>query len=306
MEVYRIQIQTPTVARISSYLTNVYLLAEGKECILIDSGPDFGYSEKAISNFLKRHPLILKRAVITHEHPDHIGGVGEIRKWKIQIAAHKIAVDEIKKYRDYSFPRYLFKRIDESLVGFYEERTRKISSIRIDLKLERGYITVGNSKLHIIHTPGHSPGHICLFEKEEKILFSGDVVIGKGTPYIGQDPFTPIKGDLRNYLSSLRKLLKMDIERIFPADGPPCRKDRINEIIERKEERERKILSILRKEGKTLRQLTKEVYTEEISKTPKGWKDFQLGFLQTSMLAYLEKMEKEAKIEKTGNTYSVR
>ncbi len=69
--------------------------------------------------------------------------------------------------------------------------------------------------LRAIHTPGHAPDHLCYYLVEERALFTGDVVLGAGTTVIPDDT-----GDFGQYMDSLRRLLELDLETIYPGARP--------------------------------------------------------------------------------------
>ena len=69
--------------------------------------------------------------------------------------------------------------------------------------------------MQVLHTPGHSNGHLCFYLKEQKILFSGDTILGRGTTII-----SPPEGDMTDYLKTLNMLAAMDIDIICPGHGP--------------------------------------------------------------------------------------
>ncbi|MGZ4149464.1 MAG: MBL fold metallo-hydrolase, partial [Actinomycetota bacterium] len=73
----------------------------------------------------------------------------------------------------------------------------------------------GGVELRAVHTPGHSADHLCLFVPEERALFTGDTVLGRGTSFID-----PPDGDLVKYLASLERLLSLAPRTIYPGHGP--------------------------------------------------------------------------------------
>jgi glyoxylase-like metal-dependent hydrolase (beta-lactamase superfamily II) len=130
----------------------------------------------------------------------------------------------------------------------------------VDITVSEGdVLNVAGLALNVIHTPGHSPGHVCFYLREEKALFTGDHVVGAGTTAIG-----PPKGDMALYIDSLRKLLKYDTELLCPGHGPvvrvPARK--IQELIDHRLDREEQVLGLLRDGKETVEELVKEIYPE--------------------------------------------
>src|SRR5260370_22654657 len=94
--------------------------------------------------------------------------------------------------------------------------------------------------LRAVFTPGHAPDHLCYVLEEESALFTGDVVLGAGTTVIPDDT-----GDLGQYMDSLRRLLELDLETIYPAHEPVIRnpKEKSRGDIDHRELRQRQILA---------------------------------------------------------------
>lgn len=92
----------------------------------------------------------------------------------------------------------------------------------MDIKLVDGdEIRIGKTNLKIIHTPGHSPGSICIYEPESKVLFSGDTIFADGG--IGRTDF--YNGSPKDLINSIKKLAKMKINAIYPGHGNCIRKN---------------------------------------------------------------------------------
>jgi glyoxylase-like metal-dependent hydrolase (beta-lactamase superfamily II) len=159
-------------------------------------------------------------------------------------------------------------------------------------------ITIGNVSLKVIHTPGHSRGHICLYDEDRKILFSGDQVLGSGTPYVGKWP-DGSNGDMSDYINSLRKLKELDMNLILSSHGPVVTEPykRIDETIERKLKREEAIIDCLRKSGtKDIFALAKEVY---------NCTSDDAYFYSSCVLAYLSKLRGEGKVEYSTEGFDI-
>jgi glyoxylase-like metal-dependent hydrolase (beta-lactamase superfamily II) len=111
---------------------------------------------------------------------------------------------------------------------------------------------VGTFEFEVINSPGHSPGHICLYEKTKKMLFSGDHVLLDITPNVS---FHPQSGDnpLKDFLDSLERLAELDVNFVFPGHGPVFSglRQRIGQIVYHHEQRQLYIKSAARDELKT-------------------------------------------------------
>lgn len=175
--------------------TNCYILAEDKKssCIVIDPGSDY----KKIRAVLDRHSLTPDFIINTHGHIDHIGANAE---FKIPIFIHSLDDDFLENPQ-------------KSLSLFYGNSKKSPGSSR--LLEDKDIIELKNLRLEVIHTPGHTPGSICL--KTDTILFTGDTLFFEG---IGRTDFP--QGDGENLIRSVRdKLLKLKDETIiYPGHGP--------------------------------------------------------------------------------------
>jgi glyoxylase-like metal-dependent hydrolase (beta-lactamase superfamily II) len=110
-----------------------------------------------------------------------------------------------------------------------------------------------------IHTPGHASDHLCFYLKEERALFSGDVILNGSTTVIPDED-----GDLGLYMDSLRRLQALDIRRIYPAHGPVIEDGpgKIREYIDHRMLRERQILEVLGGGPRTIPEIVKIIYAD--------------------------------------------
>lgn len=148
----------------SPFQENTYLIYdESNEAVLIDAGNFFPQENEELQNFIQSNNLNLKRLINTHLHLDHqFGNHFVSQTYKILPEAHKadeFFIDKLTlSMQKYGLPDF----IKAQKLGNYLD--------------ESDIIEFGNSRLSLIHTPGHSPGSLCFYNKEEGILFSGDVL----------------------------------------------------------------------------------------------------------------------------------
>lgn len=164
---------------------------------------------------------------------------------------------------------------------------KNLQTTEVDILLEDGETIQSNDYcLNVIYTPGHTHGHICLYEENSKTLFAGDLIMGTGTPYVGALPAQ--YGDMNDFLNSLQRLRELKIERLLQAHGPevedPYR--RIDETIQSKLKREGQLLELLKEKERNLDELAKTLYK-------RGIPYFNYGVV----LAYLNKLQHEGRIE---------
>lgn len=146
---------------------NSYLIwDETNLACIIDPGFSNIQEEMSLIDFLDKEGLQLSRCIATHKHFDHVLGAKFIKE--------HFGVDiEIPKGEIMGFPD-----VDSQLVAFgipasggkYDFIPKELSSS----------VTIGNTTLEVISTPGHSPAHVSFYEKDSGVLFCGDVIFRGG------------------------------------------------------------------------------------------------------------------------------
>lgn len=169
-----------------------YLLYdETKEAVIIDCGCSDAKEQQRLIDFIERKELKLVKILNTHLHIDHIAGNSFLKEhFGLSPMAH-----------DGDVPLYEKTPEQAAMFGFpLDKMPPKLGTI-----LNEGdIVTFGNEKLHVLHVPGHSPGSICFYNKEEGIMIVGDVLfqgsIGR-TDLWGGDGETLINGIKSKILS---------------------------------------------------------------------------------------------------------
>ncbi len=185
--------------------THCYLLIGSDRALLIDTGLGICNIYEQVRK-LTGKPIT---AVATHVHWDHIGG----HKYFPDFYACKAELDWITG----AFPlpvqavRNMVADRCELPEGF-DIHSYKIFQGKPSRLLEDGdTIDLGGRTIQAIHTPGHSPGHLCFWEAERGYLFSGDLVY-KGTLFANYPSTDP-----QGYLTSLEKIAALPVKRVFPG-----------------------------------------------------------------------------------------
>lgn len=185
------------------YDSNIYLL-QNDISILIDSGTGLRSDvvKRKIENFGIK-PEKIDVLINTHCHYDHSGGDLDFYKLSnCKILASKSAGEALKNADEESI-----------LAGMIKA---ELEPIPISQTLnENDEIKLGNSKLNVISTPGHTQGCISLYEPKKKILFSGDTVFKGGIGRI--DLPSSDRGAMKK---SLQKLSELDVGKLYPGHGP--------------------------------------------------------------------------------------
>lgn len=176
--------------------TNAYIVAceKTKKAALIDPGVG---SFEPITTLLKTQNFQLEKILLTHSHWDHIA---DVSKFKVPVYIHSLDIPNLENPGADRLPCWV------AIEGVKP-------SVLID---EETLISVGNLTFHVIHTPGHTPGGVCFYNKEEGALFSGDTLF-KGS--IGNLSFPTCEPD--KMWDSLKKLENLPREtKVFPGHGP--------------------------------------------------------------------------------------
>jgi len=176
----------------SPYDANAYLV-DGT--ILVDVGMDSGF---IISELKKRIlPTDLETIILTHCHYDHSGAAEEVST----VTGAKIAI-----HRDDA------PLLKDALASASKLFGKKAPQIKPDILLKGGEVI---GALEVIHTPGHTPGGICLYDGKTKVLFSGDTVFQDGS--FGRTDL--YGGSSERLVESIKKLTLLDVKTMYPGHG---------------------------------------------------------------------------------------
>ena len=149
--------------------TNTYLIGSGPERILLDPGQGVSGYLPVLERAMQRAGCLhIQEIVLTHGHPDHIGGVRAVRERHGPLRVSK-------------FP--------------WPESDASYADLELTPLADGAVVRSEGATLRGVHTPGHAPDHLCFVLEEEQALFSGDNVLGVGTTVIPNQ-----SGDLGQYL----------------------------------------------------------------------------------------------------------
>jgi glyoxylase-like metal-dependent hydrolase (beta-lactamase superfamily II) len=233
---------------------NVHLIELGdsvsKGYMLVDSGIGTPESFDTLAAALEERGIQwsdIRMLLLTHLHPDHIG-----LSWKIleltgaKLLMHRTEVEYLNlvsrenlapffmaAMRNAGVPADMQSKMDHAM----RDVRRQFRPHQPHWILEGGErIPVRGGSLQAIWTPGHSPGHVCLYSPEHRYLISGDHILEFITPNIG---WHPDKDMLAEYLSSLALLTPFDVDLVIPSHGGPFRdhRGRIRETTDHHAER---------------------------------------------------------------------
>lgn len=185
--------------------THCYLLNGSKRSLLIDAG--LGICD--ISEEVKKLTDLPVTAVATHIHWDHIGGL----QYYPDFYAHEAELSWLSGGFPLTVDAIRNMLVDRCDLpdGYNVNNYELFQGMPARVLHDGERIDIGGRVLEILHTPGHSPGHMCFWEKERGYLFTGDLVY-KGTLFADYPSTDPAA-----YLESLEKISTLPVKRVFPA-----------------------------------------------------------------------------------------
>jgi glyoxylase-like metal-dependent hydrolase (beta-lactamase superfamily II) len=217
--------------------SNAWLVRGSAAHLLVDSCLGVGRLADELAALLDR-PVI---AVATHGHFDHFGGLGEFA----ERAAHPDDGDVIEAAGDYvtlqaaTYPAALLDELAAAGEAVPDLLIRALPAAGFDLTRFRtpavgitrwladgDVIDLGDRSFSVLHTPGHSPGSICLWETASQELVSGDVLV-EGEPLLDELP----RSSPADFATSLRRLADLPLRTVYGGHGPVFGQHRAREII---------------------------------------------------------------------------
>ena len=206
--------------------TNSYLLGRpgSGEVVVVDPGPDMAVHRRAIEDAARRADAQIVAVIVTHHHHDHAEAAGWSTIWRA--------------------PLYAF------------DPSRVTGAVAL---ADAAQIRCAGLVLRAVHTPGHTSDHLCLQVADTGAVLAGDHVLGRGTSVVAWPD-----GDLRAYLSSLRRIASMHATRLDPGHGPsiadPARV--IAEYLAHRRERDEQILDAVEAGPATPAEIVADVYAD--------------------------------------------
>jgi len=256
-------VRTPT--RPPATHTCCYLIHTAEELLIVDPGSPYEDEQQALAECIDEMVADGRRVraiVLTHLHPDHIGGVNALKAHlggNVPVAAHA-------------------------------DTAAALTDVQVDEFIADGDVITlaGNPpvKLKALHTPGHARGHLCFHDEDRGALLTGDNIVGAGSVLID-----PPEGNMREYLNSLERLRALpNLSVLFGGHGPAVAAPypKIDEYISHRLEREHNILQAVREGATDPKQIVAKVYTDV---SPKAY-----AMAERAVLAHLEKLREDGAI----------
>ncbi|MEW6374304.1 MAG: MBL fold metallo-hydrolase [Thermodesulfobacteriota bacterium] len=310
-KIYKIELPIPFPLK----TTNVYFIDDSPRT-LVDAGIKTEVSFEALKKELESIGFSIQsieRILITHGHIDHYG----LAKRVSSLSGAKIYIHPIEYGRTRSvihrrgFLKVILLRngVPEALVNealrYMESAQKMADSLDEAFFLDdEDSILFKSMTWRTIHCPGHSPGLICFYWPERKILFTGDHLLKEITPnpilnvHENRSPFR--YPSLKEYLSSLEKVERLDLSLLLPGHGEEVSnpRDLIQKIFTHHRERMDRILAFLSKEEKTPYEIAMDLFP--------GVPPFEVFLGISEALGHLDILKEKGMVtvkEKEGKDY---
>ena len=265
LNLYRIEIPLP---RSPLKALNSYVIKDTERNLIIDTGWNQDECLKAMQAGLKQLGVDVKRTdfFVTHLHADHFGLLPDLVTETSKIYFNQPDADRYRSgflwdnlahfARLNGYPENELQASLQSHPGF---KFRPDSDLVFTILKEGAPLSFGGYLFQCIETPGHTLGHMCLYEPNKKILVAGDHLLNDITPNI--QLWSDERNPLEEYFQSLDKVYKLDIELVLPGHRGIFRnyRERIQELKQHHQKRLDEIISILEKGGKHAFQVASEM-----------------------------------------------
>lgn len=173
--------------------------------------------------------------LLTHEHRDHVQGIPEVFRVFGRAPVYKFIVDSPQEANIKEQMQVEFTPVADGQVLHFEGVT-----------------------LTALHTPGHETDHLCFYLAEEQALFTGDIVQGRGSVR----PTQTLLNNYKDYLKSIARMQQTHPAVVYPAHGPVCGPERIDESLKSRIDRELQVIEALKTGPKRIEEIVAFVYAE--------------------------------------------
>jgi glyoxylase-like metal-dependent hydrolase (beta-lactamase superfamily II) len=278
-------------------VVNVYLVRRTDGWLLVDCGmntePCFNALERALEGVEVPWSSI-RGILLTHIHPDHMGLVRRVMSLtEAPLMLHRAdarllaQVADVSRFLAWQHQIFVTSGVPADMLpaldGTHAEVENSLYRLDPDVVLEGGEtLETAAGELRVIWTPGHSPGHVCLYDAGRRVLFSGDHILEHISPNIGWHDDQDALGD---YLASLDRIAALEVDLILPSHGAPFRGHRewVAKTRAHHAERCERLLDGLNGRSRTAAELIPAIWDRTLS-------PFHYRFALFEVLAHLEHM----------------
>jgi glyoxylase-like metal-dependent hydrolase (beta-lactamase superfamily II) len=240
--------------------TNAYVVGR-EDALLVDPGGESQALERALD---ERAP---SAALVTHAHPDHVGGLARyVREYDLDV-----------------YCRAGYASRFETTTGQSPDRTVR----------DGATLRVGDVAVRVTSMPGHAPDHVALTVETPSVdgerILVGDIAVAEGSVFVGAPD-----GDMRGYLTALRRLCVRGPAELLPGHGPPITTPRatLARLVSHRLDRERRVLAAVRDGAATPDAIVDAAYEKDLT----GLRDLA----RRAVIAHLEKLAVEGTVAWDG------
>jgi len=282
---------------------NSYFIKGRDRNLIIDTGMNLPECREALLSAMAKLEIDLNRTdfFITHFHVDHVALAPYLATRNTKIYLNQKEAEMLNNplswetYRSFYLAHGLSENEWQTMEQHHMTQSYQDGQLQIDFVglAENDVLQIADYSFRCIATPGHSPGHLCLYEPDKKILISGDHVLFDITPNITSWP--SLENALREYLINLDKVYPLDVTLVLPGHRriESNHRRRILELKEHHRARAAEILTALGKDAKTAYQIaplvTWDISCSSWDQFPTPQKFFALG----EVIAHLKYLEGE-------------
>ncbi len=290
---------------------NSYVLTSNNRNLIIDTGMNRPECQEVLDAGLNEIGIDLEKTdiIATHYHADHQGLVFSLlkkgsRAYMGESDARAMEAGSTTHARkipmgDYAalsgFPNDVLLEAQKNHPGFKYGPQSVVDYIHLK---DGDTFNIGEYSLTVVETPGHTEGHICLYEPNKKIFFSGDHVLGDITPNI--QAWTDDYDPLGLYLTSLKKVYDLDVELCLPGHRTIVKdiRKRVTELLEHHRVRANEVISILERGAKNAYQTASEMKWDIVAKSWDAFPVMQKWFATGETIAHLRYLENKNLIQR--------
>ena len=280
---------------------NCYIIKSGGRYLMIDTGFNLPLCLQVLNDALLELEVDLNKTdiLITHMHADHSGLVADL----VQRGANAYCSQEDADMINADATHWESMRIFTKTGGFPEDVFQNAidkhpgykyrSTVNVDFNIvdDGDLFAFGEYRFTCLKTPGHTRGHICLYDEDKKLLISGDHILQDITPNISlwSDKYDP----LQDFLESLERVSKLDVTMVLPGHRQiftDCR-GRIKELRHHHENRAQEVLNILQRGQKSAYEVAAEMTWDMTYDSFEQFPIAQKWFATGEALAHLKYLE---------------
>ena len=301
---YRVEIPLP---KNPLKAINSYVVKNSERNLVVDTGWNQEEALNTMQTGLRELGVDITKTdfFITHLHADHLGLVSSLATSTSTIYFNQKDADwynsgiHLDNFVDFArlngFPE---DELQEALHTHPGLKYRSQVHLAFHILREDDTINVGDYLFKCVETPGHTLGHMCLYEPHKKIFMAGDHILNDITPTIQlwSDEWNPLK----EYLTSLDKIYKFDIELVLPGHRGAFRncKERIQELKYHHQKRLDEMISVLKKGSQNAFQIASQMTWDIVYDSWDLFPITQKWFASGETISHLKYLEEKGVVQK--------